>query len=129
MTEDRSMRLRCLAAAVAASLLLAAPAGAADPVPGALYEGTTEDGGTFQFSVGPDGQTVTDVLTSISVTCVGSLGGVDIAALQSKTPFPVAGGTISGVDEAASPRLEMTGSFTSPTEAAGTLLASYAKFD
>lgn len=123
------MRLRTVLAALAATLLLAAPAGAADPIPGALYEGTTEDGNPFQFRVAPDGQTLTDLVTSSSVTCVGSQGGVEISALASKTPFTITEGTVTGEDEAALPRLTLAGTFTSPAEAAGTLRASFAKFD
>ncbi|HEX8082999.1 MAG TPA: hypothetical protein VF529_01840 [Solirubrobacteraceae bacterium] len=125
------MRLRSLAAALAATLLVAASASAADPVPGALYEGTTEDGNPFQFRVSDDGKAVTDLLSAISITCVGSQGGVEVKALAQQTPFTVSpgDGTITGVDEAVTPRLEMNGTFTSPTEASGRLLTSFAKFD
>jgi hypothetical protein len=123
------MRLRLCAAGLAAFLLLAAPATAADPIPGALYEGTTEDGNPFQFRVAPDGSAVTDLLSAISITCVGSQGGVEVKALAQKTPFPIAGGAITGIDEEVVPRLEMDGTFTSPTEASGKLLAGFAKFD
>src|SRR5918998_829796 len=112
------MRLRHLAAACAAFFVLAAPATAADPIPGALYEGTTEDGNPFQFRVSPDGAAVTDLLSAISITCVGGTqGGVEVKALAQKTAFPVAGGVITGVDEEVVPRLEMNGAFTSATEA------------
>jgi hypothetical protein len=122
------MRLRLLLAAFAAFFALAAPATAADPIPGALYEGTTEDGNPFQFRVSPDGTAVTDVLASISMTCVGPEGGVSINALASKLPFAVAGGAISGKDEETWPWLEMAGTFTSPSEAEGTMHAAYTKF-
>jgi hypothetical protein len=123
------MRLRHLAAACAAFFVLAAPAIAADPVPGALYEGTTEDGNPFQFRVSPDGAAVTDLLSAISITCVGSQGGVEVKALAQQTPFTVSEGTITGTDAAVTPRLEMHGTFTSPGEATGMLLVSFAKMD
>ncbi|HEX8205820.1 MAG TPA: hypothetical protein VF587_07160 [Solirubrobacteraceae bacterium] len=122
------MRLRLLLAAFAAFFVVAAPATAADPIPGALYEGTTEDGNPFSFRVAPDGSAVTDVLATISVTCVGPEGGVVISALASKLPIPVSGGTIAGKDEEAWPWLEMAGTFTSPSEAEGTMHAAFTKF-
>ena len=44
--------------AAVAALVLAAPATAlaADPIPGATYEGTTDTGSPFSFKVSPDGK-------------------------------------------------------------------------
>lgn len=123
------MRLSSLVPAAAATLVLAAaPAHAAGPVPGAHYDGTTDTGTPFGFDVSPDGATITNVLTSAPLTCVGPEPGVEILAIASKTPFAVAGGAISGKDDAADPRLEMTGTFTSATEASGKLQALTTKF-
>ena len=116
------MRLRLPLAATAATLLLAAPATAADPINGAKYEGTTDTHSPFSFEV-VDGK-VTNLVTSAPLTCVGGSFATKIAAIVSKTPFPVSGGQITGKDETADPRLEMKdASFTSPTEAKGTLNA------
>jgi hypothetical protein len=123
------MRLRLLATAVATSLLTAASAHAADPIPGATYTGTTDTGSAFQFTVAPDGATIIDLLSSATLTCVGSQGGIEVAALATKTPIPVAGGTISGNEDTTVPRLEISGTFTSVNEAAGTVIARMAKFD
>lgn len=131
VTDDHPMRLRLLIAACAAFFVLAAPAMAAAPIPGALYEGTTEDGNPFQFRVTPDGKAVTELLSAISIVCVGGTqGGVEVKALAQQTPFTVSEeGTITGLDEEVVPRLEMNGTFTSATEATGRILASFAKFD
>ena len=121
------MRLRSFPVALAATLILATPAHAADPIEGATYEGTTDTGSPFSFKV--SGGKVTDVVTSAPLTCVGPEGGVEIYAIVSKTPFNVAGGAISGKDETADPRLEMReASFTSATEAKGKLDALTTKF-
>ena len=121
------MRLRPFRAALAATLILAAPAHAADPIETATYEGTTDTGSPFSFKV--SGGKVVDVVTSAPLTCVGPEGGVEILAIVSKTPFDVAGGAISGKDETADPRLEMRDAkFTSPTEASGKLDALTTKF-
>jgi hypothetical protein len=54
---------------------------------------------------------------------------VSILAIVSKTPFAVSGGSITGKDETADPRLEMReASFTSPSEASGKLDALTTKF-
>ena len=67
--------------------------------------------------------------TSAALTCVGPEPGVSILAIVSKTPFAVSGGSITGKDETADPRLEMReASFTSPTEASGKLDALTTKF-
>ncbi|MBI5105381.1 MAG: hypothetical protein HZB46_10460 [Solirubrobacterales bacterium] len=117
-----------LLAALAALLLTPAAALAADPVPGATYEGTTESGSPFSFKVAPDGAAITDILSSTALTCVGPDGGVEIAALASKTPIPVTGGTIAGNDDDALPRLEVSGTFASAGEASGKVIARMSKF-
>lgn len=122
------MRFVTVPLAVAAALALAAPALAADPVPGAHYEGTTDTGSPFSFDVSPDGTKITNVVTSAPLTCVGPEGGVEIYGLASKGAFDVAGGTISGKDGDASPRLEMKGVFETAQSAKGTLDAATSKF-
>ena len=108
--------------------LTAVPAHAAAPVPGAHYEGTTENGSPFSFDVAPDGATLTNVITTLPVTCIGGNGGVEISAVASKFAFPIAGGAISGEDANGSPRTTLTGTFTSAQEAAGSIVASYGTF-
>jgi hypothetical protein len=118
-------------AAAAAALLLGAPAvaGAADPIPGATYTGTTDTGSPFSLTVSPDGASVTEILSSAPLTCVGPEGGVEIFAIASSALFPVAGGAISGKDEAPTPRIDaLTGTFTSATEVTGKLQAGTSKF-
>jgi hypothetical protein len=118
-------------AAALAALALAAPstALAADPIPGATYTGTTDIGSPFQFTVSPDGASITDIRSSAPLTCVGPEGGVEIFALANNTPIPVAGGAINGKDESTTPRLDsVTGTFTSPTEVSGKIQAATSKF-
>jgi hypothetical protein len=125
------LRVPLLPAALAAALILAAPASAlaADPIPGATYEGTSDNGSPFSFKVSPDGTAITDILGSAPLTCVGPEGGVEIFALASTVPIPVSGGAFSGKDESTTPRLDsVTGTFTSPTEATGKVLAATSKF-
>jgi hypothetical protein len=122
---------RALIPTAVAALSLAAPsfALAADPIPGALYEGTSDNGSPFSFKVSPDGASITDIRGSAPLTCVGPEGGVEIYALANTTPIPVSGGVISGKDESTTPRLDaVNGTFTSPTEATGTIQAATSKF-
>jgi hypothetical protein len=112
------VRVRTLLAVLAGCLLFAAPASAADPVPGALYEGTTDAGFPISFRVAADGESVTDVATRTTPSC---LGGKPAGNLKSETPFLVTEGTFSGVDDVAQPTLEVDGTFVSRLEAEGAL--------
>jgi hypothetical protein len=127
VTAMRSSAL--LAAAVAAALILPAAAFGANPIPGAHYEGTTDTGSPFSFDVAPDGASVTNVVFSTPMTCVGPDGGVQISAIVSKTPFPVSGGSVSGKDDVADPWFDaFAGTFSSANEAAGTFTVMDSRF-
>jgi hypothetical protein len=122
-------RLSLLAAVAALTVACPAAALAADPIPGATYEGTTDTGSPFSLKVSPDGTAVTDILTSAALSCVGPEGGVEVMAIVSTVPIPVSGGVISGKDEETVPRLDaVNGTFTSPQEVKGTIQAATSKF-
>ena len=117
------------AAVVAAALTVPAAAFAASPIPGAHYEGTTDTGSPFSFDVAPDGASVTNVVFSAPMTCVGPDGGVQISAVVSKTPFPVSGGGVSGKDDVADPWFDaFQGTFTAANEANGTFTIMDSRF-
>ena len=128
MNTDCTAMRRFLLAACAALLLPASTALAADPIPGAHYEGTTENGSPFSFDAGPDGTTVTNVTTTLPATCLGGYPGVEITAVANTFAFPVAGGAISGKDEKSTPNVELKGTFTSPSEANGTITTFSSSF-
>lgn len=115
---------RLAAGLVALATLLTPAVAQAAPIPGATYDGTTDNGSPFSFRVTPDGQSVTDVLGSVSVFC--SQGeGFQIVALASTYLFPAPGNTIGGEDEDGFPRLTLNGTF-SGSDASGTLNTNHA---
>jgi len=123
-----AMRALVPLAAVAALALPAGTAFAANPVPGAHYEGTTDTGSPFSFDVSADGTQITNVLSSTALTCVGPEGGVEVMALATTVPIAVAGGAFDGGDESTTPRLKLIGSFPTAQEATGKFEAATSKF-
>lgn len=98
---------------------LAAP-GAAAQIPGAHYTGTTADNYPISFDVSPDGQSLTNVVTTYNYFCTSpGPGTVQQRSVNSKFAFPINGGTISGRDNDGSPVFDMAGSF-SGQQASGT---------
>jgi hypothetical protein len=112
------MRSRTTLLACTIALVVAAPASAAEPIPGALYEGTTDTGLPISFRVAADGQSVEDIVARAVLTCVGATRE---ATAHSTTPFVVTEGTFSGADVDADPDLNVAATFTSRTEAEGVL--------
>jgi hypothetical protein len=114
-------------AAVVAALALPGAAVAASPIPGAHYEGTTEDSYPISFDVSPDGASITNVVTTAYPFCFGNGQAYNTTVSTNSTYlFPVADGTISGEDTTGFPRLVMRGSFTSPNDASGTFDTNHA---
>lgn len=95
----------------------------AAPIPGAHYTGTTDQNYPIEFDVAADGQSLTNVVTTVNGVCIGGPGGLLPYSTNSPFAFPIAGDTISGDDPDTSPYLKMRGSFTSPQQASGTLSA------
>lgn len=118
-------RLACLTTTIAA-LAIPAAAGAA-PIPGAHYEGTTDQNYPIAFDVAPDGSSITNVVTSYNVFCTGGQG-LQIFSTNSPYAFPIAGDTISGEDADHFPRLTMHGTFSSPQDGGGTFDGSSGGF-
>lgn len=107
-----------LARLLAIAAALALPAGAsAAPIPGAHYTGTTDQNYPIGFDVAADGQSLTNVVTTVNGSC-----GLQYST-NSPFAFPIAGDVISGDDPDNVPYLRMRGSFTSPQQASGTLSA------
>ena len=118
-------------ALLAAVLVLAAPSAAlaADPVPGATYEGTTDTGTPFSLKVSSDGSAVTEIKTAATLTCSGAEGGTESRGIFSDKQFPITSGSFEGTDEDASPRLDpVKGEFTSASQVTGTIRASLGRF-
>ena len=123
------MRVLLVPLAAAAALALpAGPAFAADPVPGAHYEGTTDTGSPFSFDVTGDGTQIVNVASSTALSCVGPEPGVEIMALATTVPIAIAGGAFDGGDESTTPRLALKGTFPTAQEVTGTFEAITTKF-
>jgi hypothetical protein len=109
-----------LAGVVAVVMAIAAPAAVAQ-VPGAHYTGTTDQNHPIGFDVTPDGQGITNVVTSYGAFCTfPGPSTLQIYGVNSTFTFPVNGGTISGRDDDGRPVIDMAGTF-SGQDAAGTL--------
>ena len=84
-------------------------------IPGAHYTGTTDQNYPIGFDVSADGNSITNVVTTVNGSC-----GLSYST-NSQFLFPITGDTISGDDPDQVPYLKMRGTFTTPQRASGTL--------